>query len=134
MSTPFGPQLIGETEKSLNALLQRCLAGTGLTEAEWVTLRVAGMLDGTVDERGLAAAVARRAHFPDAADLVGGLAERGLLDDGRLTAAGLEVTSAVQGRITIGTTPIWDGLPPDDVAAATRVLNEVVRRSRALLA
>jgi hypothetical protein len=31
MSTPFGPQLIGETEKTLNALLRRFLEGTGLT-------------------------------------------------------------------------------------------------------
>ena len=32
MSTPFGPQLIGETEKTLNALLHRFLQGTGLTD------------------------------------------------------------------------------------------------------
>ena len=29
MSTPFGPQLIGETEKTLNALLDRFLQGPG---------------------------------------------------------------------------------------------------------
>ena len=40
MSTPFGPQLIGETEKTLNALLLRHLDGTGLTEPQWVTLRL----------------------------------------------------------------------------------------------
>ena len=47
MSTPFGPQLIGETEKTLNALLHRFLRGTGLNEAQWVTLRLAGLLDGS---------------------------------------------------------------------------------------
>ena len=48
MSTPFGPQLIGETEKTLNALLRRLLQGTGLTEPQWVTLRLANLLDETV--------------------------------------------------------------------------------------
>ena len=71
MTTPFGPQLIGETEKTLNALLLRHLRRRrGLTEPQWVTLRVANMLDGTVDHDGLAAAVADRAHFPDAAQHV----------------------------------------------------------------
>ena len=41
MTTPFGPQLVGETEKTLTALLRGFLAETGLTEPQWVTLRVA---------------------------------------------------------------------------------------------
>ena len=98
MSTPFGPQLIGETEKTLNALLRRFLEGTGLTEPQWVTLRLADLLDGSVGADGLAAAVADRAHFADAADLVGELTDRGLLDDGRLTSAGRELTAARPGH------------------------------------
>ena len=133
MSTPFGPQLIGETEKTLNALLRRFLEGTGLTEPQWVTLRLADLLDGSVDADGLAAAVADRAHFSDAVDLVGELTDRGLLDDGRLTSAGRELTAAMQATITTETAAIWDNLPADDVAAATRVLNEVVTRARAVL-
>ncbi|WP_164842402.1 hypothetical protein [Actinoplanes solisilvae] len=35
---PFGAQLIGRTEKALNALLERELSGTGLTEPQWVAL------------------------------------------------------------------------------------------------
>ena len=132
MSTPFGPQLIGETEKTLNALLHRFLQRTGLTEPQWVTLRLAGMLDGSVDADGLATAVADRAHFSDAVDLVGELTDRGLLADGRLTSAGRELTTAVQATITTDTAPIWDDLPSDDVAAATRVLNEVIARARAM--
>ena len=31
MSTPFSPQLIGQTQKALGALLRRFLEGTGLT-------------------------------------------------------------------------------------------------------
>jgi hypothetical protein len=133
MSTQFGPRLIGETEKTLNALLRRFLQGTGLTEPQWVTLRLAALLDGSVDTDGLAVAVGDRAHFPDAADLVAGLTDRGLLGDGRLTSLGRELASTVQDTITAGTAAIWEDLPVDDVAAATRVLNEVVSRARAAL-
>jgi len=134
MSTPFGPQLIGETEKTLNALLRRFLEGTGLTEAQWVTLRLAERLDGTVDADGLAAAVADRAHLSNAVELVSELTRRGQLDDGRPTLAGRGTTAAIQTRITIETAPIWENLPDEDVAAATRVLNEVVARARVVLA
>jgi hypothetical protein len=133
MSTPFGPQLIGETEKSLNALLRRFLAGTRLTEPQWVTLRLADLLDGSVNADGLVATLAERAHFENAADLVDELTNRGLLSDGRLTSAGRELTAAVDASITTETAPIWENLPVDDVAAATRVLNEVVARARAAL-
>ena len=133
MSTPFGPQLIGETEKTLNALLHRFLQRTGLTERQWVTLRLAGMLDGSVDADGLITALADRAHFSDAGDLVAELTDRGLLADGRLSAAGRELTTTLQTTITADTAPIWDDLPSDDVAAATRVLNEVITRARVLL-
>jgi hypothetical protein len=133
MSTPFGPQLIGETEKTLNALLRRFLEGTGLTEPQWVTLRLADLLDGSADADGLAAAVADRAHFPDASELVDQLTTRGLLDDGRLTLAGRELTAAIQDTITTETAPIWDDLAAKDVAGATRVLNEVVTRARVVL-
>jgi hypothetical protein len=133
MTTPFGPRLIGETEKTLSTLLCRFLQGTGLTEPQWVTLRLADVLDDGVDSDGLAAAVVDRAHLPHAAELVRDLTDRGLLDDGRLTAAGHQLTASIQATITTETAPIWNGLPVDDVAAATRVLNEVVARARVLL-
>ena len=134
MPTPFGPQLIGETEKTLNALLRRALAGTGLTEPEWVTLRLSDLLAATVDANALAVATADRAQFADAADLVNALTQRGLLDNGQLTAAAHDVISRVQAAIAASTAPIWQDLPPDDVAAATRVLNEVRDRARLALA
>jgi hypothetical protein len=34
----FGTPIIGQTEKALNAILARQLAGTGITEPQWVTL------------------------------------------------------------------------------------------------
>jgi hypothetical protein len=132
--TPFGPQLIGETEKTLSALLRRYLEGYGLTEAEWVTLRVADILDSGVDADGLAATVADRAHFADAANIVRELTSRGLLVNGELTTAARDLITDVQVAIAAGTAPIWDGLREDDIAAATRLLNEVIKRGRAVLA
>jgi hypothetical protein len=134
MPTPFGPQLIGETEKTLKAVLERSLQDTGLAEPHWVTLRIALNTDGIVDGDGLAAAVLDRAHFADAADLVTDLTARGLLKEGRLTQEARDVMASVQAKTTAATAPIWDGLPAEDVAATTRVLTEVLTRARALLA
>src|SRR5439155_8352684 len=99
MTTPFGPQLIGETEKTLNALLARYLDEPELTEPQWVTLRVASMLDGNVDAEGLAAEVRDRAHFADAIRLVDELTARELLDDGRLNTEGRELLDRLQAAI-----------------------------------
>ena len=98
-----------------------------------MTLRLAGLLDGSVDTDGLATALADRAHFSDAVDLVGELTDRGLLADGRPTAAGRDLTTATLTTITTDTAPIWDNLSGNDVAATTRVLNEVITRARNLL-
>jgi hypothetical protein len=133
MTIPFGPQLIGETEKTLAAVLERSLAGTGLTEPQWVALRVAELSDGTVDHNGLVAAVADRAHFAHSEELVRGLTDRGLLEDGRLRPAGRHVIATVRAAIDTGAL-IWDGFDPDDIAATTRVLNELRDRARAVLA
>jgi hypothetical protein len=133
MATPFGPQLIGETEKTLNALLERFLEPTGLTEPQWVTLRVARQLDPNADADGLAAALADRAHFSDAPDLVAELNARGLLDGGQISASGIELTTAVQARIGTETASIFENLPEEDVDSATRVLNEIISRARLVL-
>ncbi len=132
MPAPFGPQLIGETEKTLNALLRRVLAGR-LTEPQWVTLRLSLLLEEASSEE-LVAAVGARAHFEEAGPLVAGLSEAGLLEGGRPTAAAQALVAEVQQEIATLTDPIWDGLPSADVDAAARVLNAVVVRARAALA
>lgn len=133
--TTFGPQLIGETEKTLNALLHRFLAGANLTEPHWVSLRLAAQLDGQVSTAGdLATAVRERAHFEHAADLVADLSALGYLADDRLTGAGREFLDGTRARIEQLTAPIWAGLAEEDVAATERVLNAVAERARAVLA
>jgi hypothetical protein len=49
LTPQFGTQLIGQTEKARNAILDRQLAGTGLTETQWVTLTLAVMSGATID-------------------------------------------------------------------------------------
>jgi hypothetical protein len=97
-------------------------------------LRLAERLDGSVDADGLTAALADRAHLSNAAQLVKELTRRDLLAGGRLTSTGRQMTAAVQTTIATTTAPIWDGLPAADVAATTRVLNEILTRARAVLA
>ncbi len=129
MSLPLGPQLIGQVEKSLNALLERHIAGR-LSEREWVTLRLAASADGT---RPLAQQVADRARFGDAAELVTGLRDRGLLAGDAISPAGDTLVADVRAAIDAEVGPVWEGLDADEVAAAERVLNEVLHRARALL-
>jgi hypothetical protein len=133
MSIPFGPQLIGEIEKTLAAVLRQSLEGTRLQEPQWVTLRLAGMLDGAVDQDGLVAAVADRAHFGNAADLVAGVTDRGFVEDGRITAEGREILASVLGRSDRTAGQIWVGFPAEDIEATTRVLNELLEKARAVL-
>ena len=134
MSTPFGPQLIGETEKTLNALLA-AVPRRDRTHRASVGDAAAGRHARRQRRR---RRPGRRRGRPCALPRCGrsrqaSLTDRGLLDNGRLTSAGRELTAAVQATITTETAPIWDDLPADDVAAATRVLNEVVTRARAVL-
>lgn len=131
---PFGPVLVGQTEKTLQALLRHTLTGTGLDEPEWVTLRIANMVDGQVDRPGLISVVADRAKFADAAAIVDVLTERGLLVDGQPTRDGRELVTTVLAASEASSGTIWRALPTADVEATTRVLNEVLRRARDLTA
>jgi hypothetical protein len=127
MTAPFGPQLVGETEKTLQALLRRALDGTGLDERLWVTLRVAAQPDG----RALRDRLADRAHFADAAQLVDTLEQRRLVADDSPTAAGHAMLESVLARSAELSGPIWDDL--DDADAAARALTQVLTRARAAL-
>src|SRR4051812_22337631 len=58
-ATPtFGAPVLGQTEKALNAILERQLAGTGLTEPQWVTLTMTVVSGATVDRDELIGRVA----------------------------------------------------------------------------
>jgi hypothetical protein len=125
--TTFGPQLIGETEKTLQALLRRALAGTGLDERHWVALRLAAQPDGTA----LRDRVSDRAHFDDADDLVSALEQRHLVADDVPTADGRAMLERVLTRSAALSGPIWDDV--EDADAAARALTAVLARARSAL-
>jgi hypothetical protein len=127
----FGPELLGRTEKTLVALLRRTLADTGLDEQQYVTLKVASSLPASED---LTETVRTRAHFDDAAQIVATLTDRGLLRDGRLSAAGTAVLDQILANAARQTGAIWTELPEDDVTTTARVLNTVLARAEAALA
>jgi hypothetical protein len=125
--TTFGPQLIGQTEKTLQALLLQALAGTGLDERQWVALRLADQPDAMpLRER-----VADLARFADADQLVTTLEQRGLVADGTPTDEGRATLTRVLATSAELSGPIWDGI--DDADAAARALTEVLNRARAAL-
>lgn len=129
--TPFGPQLLGETEKALGAVLARVLDDTGLTEPQWVALRLAGQNDGRSELVGL---ISDRAHFADAERIVASLTDRGLISGNRLSPAGQRLLEELRTRVDSVAAPIWRELLPSDVAAAERLLNTVAGRARSVLA
>ena len=124
---PFGPVLLGQTEKTLQALLGQALDGTGLDERQWVTLRLADQPDG----RPLRERAADLARFADADALVSALEARGLVAADAATDAGRAVLADVLARSAALSGPIWDDVP--DADAAARALNEVLNRARAAL-
>lgn len=125
--TTFGPQLIGQTEKTLQALLRRALADTGLDERLWVALRLADQPDGTT----LRVRLTDLAQFDDADRLISTLERRQLVADDALTVHGRRVLEQVLARSAKLSGPIWADL--EDADAAARALNEVLTRARAVL-
>jgi hypothetical protein len=125
---PFGPPLIGQTEKALGALLQTVLARRDLTEREWVTLRLASQSDGDLD-----AFVVERLHDPDAGLLIAALRRRGLLTGSSLSPEGAALVADIGDQIAALTRPLWEDIEPQDAEAAARALNIVLERTRAVL-
>ena len=127
MTSTFGPQLIGETEKTLQALLRRALTGTGLDERLWVALRLSDQSDRTpLRER-----VAERAHFEDADQLVTALENLHLVANDAPTTDGRTTLRSVLAKSAALSGPIWDDIA--DADAAARALTEVLARARTAL-
>ena len=135
----FGTPVIGQTEKALNAILDRELAGTGLTEPQWVTLTLTLMSRGTLERDQLVERVAGALKVDDTAALahIEDLAAAGLVDDGTpvtVTDAGAELHGRIRAIVTEITQRLWGDLPEEDLATAGRVLGTVLARANAELA
>ena len=135
--TTFTPQVLGETEKALNAILLRELAGAGLTEHEWIALRLTITAGGEIARERLVArlAGALKAGTAEAEARVDELAAAGLVssEDGqvRATEAGAHVHARVRGVVSEITHRLWGDLPADDLDTTGRTLTTILERANA---
>jgi hypothetical protein len=137
--TAFGPAMIGQTEKALDAILVRELAGTGLSASGWVILKLAEGAGGRLGRQELMEQARVRAKFEKekSAAEIDALISLGLLDpDGDellLTPAARELQARVVGTTDEIRGRLWGDLPKDDLATAGRVLGTVLSRANAEL-
>jgi DNA-binding MarR family transcriptional regulator len=140
-TTPPFARLIGQTEKALNAILDRQLAGA-VSEPQWVTLVLVAGSNGTADHDQLIGRVARALKTDEetAASHVGQLTAKGLIcvapeagAAAALTGAGQQLLGRVQKQIGAITERLWGDLPDTDFEAARRVLSTVLERAESEL-
>ena len=128
MTTLTG-QTIAEAQGAVRALLDRTLAGSGLTSNEYVALRVATAR--RVDD--LAGFLAGQPQLGldqgQAVALVRGLQMRGLLVEGAITPAGAELFERITGDVAATTERLYAGMDEDELATAHRVLTAVIARA-----
>ncbi len=135
------PRVIGQAEKTMNAILDRLLAGPGLTEAQWITLTLTAGGAGAAGRGQLVAEVAGglKTDTARAQAHVASLAAAGLVQDPgddspvRLTAAGEQVYGQIRAATTQVTQRLWGDLPAEDLATAGRVLTIITERASAEL-
>ncbi len=135
-------QLLGQTEKTLNAILDRRLADA-VSEPQWIALVLTGNVgpSDTLDEVTARLAGALKTDTQAASDQIAQLAARGLLSPApgdrpglTLTEAGQQFVSQVQGWAGELTQRLWGNLPDSDMEIARRVLGIVLERGEAELA
>jgi DNA-binding MarR family transcriptional regulator len=141
MSTPhdFSPQILGQTEKALNAILDRQLADSGVTEPQWVTLVLSVTGGGSIDHEQLVTRVSDALKVDeDTAEVqISGLAAAHLLDASdvvQVTDAGHRLYAQVRAATAEITERMWGDLPEEDLATTGRVLSTILERANAELA
>jgi DNA-binding MarR family transcriptional regulator len=140
-ATPaFSARLIGQTEKTLNAILERQLAGSGLTEQHWITLTIVIVSGGSIDRDELVRQVASAAKFSeqDVRARVSDLVASRLLDDSAspavtVTDAGAQLHAQIRAANNELTARLWGDLSDDELATAAHALGTVLERANAEL-
>jgi hypothetical protein len=140
MTTSFTPQILGQTEKALNAILDRHLAGTGVTEPQWVVLTLAVMSGGAMAHEELLARTADALKVPHdvGREYVSALEAAGLFEPGdistiRVSEAGQELHKRVRTANSELTQRMWGDLPTEDLDTTGRVLGTILERANAAL-
>jgi len=135
-------RVIGQAEKTLNAILGRQLAGTGLTEPQWVILTLAVSNGGPADRDQFTHMVADALKISEA-DAQARIADMVAAQRLEITGEGSAVTvtgparqlhSQIRATIADITHRLWGDLPADDLATAGRVLTIITERATAELA
>jgi hypothetical protein len=138
---PFGAQLIGQTEKTMNAILDRLLAGR-VSEPQWVALVLLASSGGSADHDQFTARVAHalKENRETAAARVGQLAAKGLVKAApepgysvALTETGQQLIGSVRTQVDDVTQRLWGDLPAADLEVAGRVLRTVLERAETQL-
>jgi hypothetical protein len=127
------PRVIGETEKTLNAFLGRLLAGTEVTEPQWVLVSVAVTGGGSITPQ--QAAFALKITEPQARDQLGQLTAAGYLTGGNtVTQRARDLFAQVRNATHEITERLWGDLPAEDLATTGRVLSIITERASTELA
>ena len=134
------PRVIGQAEKTLNAILARQLVGTGLAEPDWVILTLAATSGEPPGRDQFTRTVADALKISEA----GARARIGAMVTAQqlqITGDGVTVTDAaaqLHRRISTATAGIveqlWGDLPAADLATTGRVLAIITERANAELA
>ena len=135
-------RVIGQAEKTLGAILDRQLAGTGLTEPQWVILTLAVTSGAAVERKQFTRMVAGALKISEtqARARVGDMVTTQQLqitgEAPAVTATGAarQLHSRISAAITQITQRLWGDLPAGDLATAGRVLAVITERANAELA
>ncbi len=135
-------RVIGQAEKTLGAILNRQLAGTGLTEPQWVILTLAVTSGGTAEREQFTRMVAGALKISEAEARarVGDMAAAqqlqftGEAPAVTATGAALQLHHRISAAIAQITQRLWGDLPAEDLATAGRVLAIITERANAQLA
>jgi DNA-binding MarR family transcriptional regulator len=143
-TTPtLNPQVIGQTERALGALMNHVLAATDGTFHQWVALNLATAAGGTIDRDQLLSRMTSALKIDHATALaaIAELTAAQLLADRPSEAARVGLTEAGQARyrqlrtaIDQLTARLYGDLPAEDLATAGRVLGVITARANTELA
>jgi DNA-binding MarR family transcriptional regulator len=134
---PLSTQVIGQAESALGALLEPLLASGGITFHEWLVLAITAASGGNIDRSQLIARISA-ARKLDAAAIETAIAELAaagmVVDEGpvEFTDAGRGTYQRIRDALEETTARLFD-FPPQDLAAAGRLLGVVTERANALL-
>ncbi|MGC0328171.1 DNA-binding MarR family transcriptional regulator [Streptomyces sp. SAI-170] len=139
-SPALTPRSLALAHYAARAVLERVLARYGTTFQQSVTLRLLAVAEGPVTRDAVVAdaVAALKVPEPEIEATLDELIDRGLAgQDGsalRITDAGRELYTTTSAATAPISARIYAGIPPEDLAAAGRVLAQVAERANAELA